>query len=424
MVNRVGVTVFASREHSKRTFGAAGERMTVGLDRGRSKGAALALALACLWAATSDAAANTRACRQLEAELASVGGGGSSKYKKYDAAVARQRDQLDIARRQARRAGCGFSFFGGASECGGINAQIDRMERNLQALERKRRELSGNVDPRRERARILAALEAQGCRDGNRPRGVVVTRDGGTRSLFDQLFGGGAVRRGLPIDEVMPPDGEADTRLSRVLSPDGRIAISGPPGQFRTLCVRTCDGYFFPMSSASSSIDFDRDQKNCESACPGTEMQLYYHLADGEESDAMVAAGSNEPYSALPTAFLYKSASYSRPRQCGCSAPKNFEIVAGEPPSASPAAPVEAADHVPVPSPRPDAGADPETIADAEAGMTAEAIAKLLAKKPETTSAIGKAEPGERRIRVVGPVFLPDPEGAIDLQAPAPKTTR
>lgn len=383
----------------------------------------MALAFACLFAAATDAAANTRVCRQLEAELASAStGGGSAKYKKYDAAVARQRDQLDIARRQARRAGCGFSFFGGASECGSLNAQIDKMERNLQSLESKRRQLAGNVNPRRERARVLAALEANGCREAKRPQAVVVSRDRGTRSLFDQLFGG-QVRQGLPADEVLPPDQDEAGHIRRILHPDGRITIAGPPGEFRTLCVRTCDGYFFPMSSASSSMDFDRDQKNCESACPGTEVKLYYHRAEGEESEAMVAAGSDEPYTSLPSAFLYKSADYSRPQQCGCSAPRNFDIIAGQPPAAEPPAEA-AAELIPAPTPRPDAGADPETLADAEGGMTAEAIRRMLAPKPETTAAIGNGETGERRVRVVGPVFLPDPEGAIDLRAPARRTTR
>jgi hypothetical protein len=32
--------------------------------------------------------------------------------------------------------------------------------------------------------------------------------------------------------------------------------------------------------------------------------------------------------------------------------------------------------------------------------------------------------PGERKVRVVGPVFLPDPEGAIDLRAPDPMKAR
>lgn len=401
--------------------------MTVEREPGRATGAALALALACLLAATSAATANTRVCRQLEAELASAGSGGSAKFRKYDAAVTRQREQLDIARRQARRAGCGFSFFGGAGECGALNAQIDRMERNLQALERTRRELAGNANPRRERASILAALDANGCRSAARPPAAVVSRDGGTRSLFDQLFGA-QVRQGLPAEQPVPAGEEDSAQIRRILRPDGRITIAAPPGEFRTLCVRTCDGYFFPMSSASSSVDFDRDQKNCESACPGTEVKLYYHRAQGEESDAMVSAGANEPYASLPAAFLYKSADYSRPRQCGCSAARNFEIIAGEPPAPQHVAEEikaeEAEALIPVPSPRPDAGADPETLTDAEGGMTADALKGLLAKKPETTAAIGNAEPGERRIRVVGPVFLPDPAGAIDLRAPAQRTTR
>lgn len=397
--------------------------MTVARQPGRAWGAALALAFACLLAATAGADANTRVCRQLEAELASAGNGGSAKYRKYDAAVNRQRDQLDIARRQARRAGCGFSFFGGAGECGALNTQIDKMERNLQALERKRKQLGGSTDPRRERARILAALNTNGCREPNRPSAVVVSRDGGTRSLFDQLFGG-QVRQGLPAEETVRAGEEDDTQIRRILRPDGQITFVAPPGEFRTLCVRTCDGYFFPMSSASSSIDFDRDQKNCESACPGTEVKLYYHRADGEESDAMISVGADEPYSALPTAFLYKSQDYSRPPACGCSASRNFEIIAGEAPVDQPAAEEATEALIPVPSSRPDAGADAETLADAEGGMSAEAVRKLLATKPDTTAAIGKADPAERKIRVVGPVFLPDPAGAIDLRAPAPRTTR
>lgn len=397
--------------------------MTVAREPGRAWGAALALAFACLLAATSGADANTRVCRQLEAELASAGNGGSAKYRKYDAAVNRQRDQLDIARRQARRAGCGFSFFGGAGECGALNTQIDKMERNLQALERKRKQLGGNVEPRRERARILAALNAHGCREPNRPSAVVVSRDGGSRSLFDQLFGG-QVRQGLPAEETVRAGEEDDTQIRRILRPDGHITFAAPPGEYRTLCVRTCDGYFFPMSSASSSIDFDRDQKNCESACPGTEVKLYYHRADGEESDAMISVGDDEPYSSLPSAFLYKSQDYTRPPSCGCSAARNFEIIAGEASAAQPAAEETTETLIPVPAPRPDAGADPKALADAEGGMTTEAVGKLLATKPETTAAIGKTDPAERRIRVVGPVFLPDPAGAIDLRAPAQRTTR
>ena len=111
-----------------------------------------------------------------------------------------------------------------------------------------------------------------------------------------------------PVDDYerqLIEERQRPTSVTRILNPNGEISILGPVGQFRTICVRTCDGYYFPMSPDSSSADFDRDQKNCESACPGTDMQLYYQGAVGEESEAMVSAGTGAPYASLPTAYLY-----------------------------------------------------------------------------------------------------------------------
>ena len=73
-------------------------------------------------ASPSDAmSASSRVCRQLEADLAS-GSGGAAQARKQDAAVARQREQLQLAKRQSRGAGCGFRLFGSsASSCGAIN---------------------------------------------------------------------------------------------------------------------------------------------------------------------------------------------------------------------------------------------------------------------------------------------------------------
>src|SRR4029453_17092613 len=41
---------------------------------------------------------------------------------------------------------------------------------------------------------------------------------------------------------------------------------------------------------------------------------------------------------------------------------------------------------------------------------------------PRTTTKLPPS--GERKVRVVGPVFLPDPEGATGLRAPGPKNAR
>src|SRR4029079_4977015 len=98
---------------------------------------------------------------QLEAELASAGNAGGG-VKRYERAIAGQRDQLAIAHGRAREAGSGFGIFS-PSSCKPINEQIDRMESNLEALERKRAQM-GDDSPHRSRSAILASLDANGCR--------------------------------------------------------------------------------------------------------------------------------------------------------------------------------------------------------------------------------------------------------------------
>jgi hypothetical protein len=379
---------------------------------------AAALLLASLALATPADAAKSRVCRQIEAQLASAegDGGSSAQARKYERAVTAQRDQLSKARARARSSGCGFSLFGGGkSQCSALNAQIDKMERNLNALRRKHGELAGGGGlSRRDRTRLLASLDANGCRDqevaGRRLPPVSATRREG--SLFDQLFGGGIRTNDDPQREA----------LGRPLSEYGD-GIYGPSGNYRTLCVRTCDGYYFPMSGASSGRDFDRDQHNCESMCPGTDIRLYYHDATGQESDQMMSVSTGEPYTALPTAYLYKDINVARPAGCGCNPTKAYEIMAGRS-SSSPVESDASAPRIPMPVSRPDPATDPETLANADGGLDAGAITRILAPKPATTASVSTAESGERKVRVVGPAFLPDQEAVIDLRAPAPKEVR
>jgi hypothetical protein len=198
----------------------------------------------------------------------------------------------------------------------------------------------------------------------------------------------------------------------------GRIRYAAPPGSYRTLCVRTCDGYYFPMSSASSPSDFERDQANCQSSCPGTEVQIYYHRA-GQESEAMRSGLSGQPYADLPTAWLYKQTGTPSPAGCTCGVarndgPRNFSIVAGNPPPPAVSEPV-------MPYSRPDPAADPETLANRNGGLDAEALRRMaVAPKVNKPAVTGE----DRKIRVVGPAFLPDPEAAADLQAPDPTPVR
>ncbi|TGP26539.1 MULTISPECIES: DUF2865 domain-containing protein [unclassified Mesorhizobium] len=387
--------------------------------------AALLAALAASTVAVTEPQAASRMCRQLEAELAAAsgGGGGPGLIRKYDDAIARQREQLAKARGRASDANCGFTLFSrNVGQCAAINASIERMNANLDTLQAKRERLAG-AGTRRDRSRILAALDANGCRDEEiAPRRAPIqeaARDGGNGNLFEQLFG-----RGQETEPLDAPDGSevpSDDFRRIINQPDG---MDLPNGEFHTICVRTCDGYFFPMSNAASYGDFERDQKNCESSCPGTEMQVFYKQGMDDDADNMTSSVTGQPYSELPTAYLYKQANYSRPPQCGCNAQAgNFSIIAGTPPNPEQSQPDGGATpFVPVPAAKPDPGADPETLANAEGGLDRAAIKRLTAKVP--VSPVSALPPEQRKVRVVGPAFLPDPSAAIDLKAQAPKSAR
>ncbi|MGD9784972.1 MAG: DUF2865 domain-containing protein [Hyphomicrobiaceae bacterium] len=78
-----------------------------------------------------------------------------------------------------------------------------------------------------------------------------------------------------------------------------------PFATYRTLCVRLCDGYYFPVSFSTLPNHFQRDADVCQSKCAAP-AQLYYYQNPGGAVDQMVAADTNERYTKLKTAFLYR----------------------------------------------------------------------------------------------------------------------
>jgi hypothetical protein len=270
----------------------------------------VALAAVLSVAGSADAAPGSRICRQLEAELSGGGSRPDAQTRRVDSAIARQRRQIDTLRGQMRDGGCRSSIFGvtGGPSCKAAAGRVSDMERNLRALERQRGQSA--EAQRRPRSTILAALDANDCRVRGRSEARAPEESG----LFARLFGGRVERRDRPGDEAILRDRPSGGRY-------------GPAGRVRTLCVRTCDGYFFPMSASSSARDFSRDQKNCEAACPGAEVEVYHHNLQSEESADMVSASSGKAYTELPTAFAYKQG--ERSESCGCSRARNYEVVGG-----------------------------------------------------------------------------------------------
>jgi hypothetical protein len=74
---------------------------------------------------------------------------------------------------------------------------------------------------------------------------------------------------------------------------------------FRTMCVRLCDGYYFPISFAVTPDRLDRDRNVCASRC-GAQGRLFVHPSLEPSADEMVDL-QGRPYRNLPTAFLYRT---------------------------------------------------------------------------------------------------------------------
>jgi hypothetical protein len=73
---------------------------------------------------------------------------------------------------------------------------------------------------------------------------------------------------------------------------------------YRTLCVRTCDGFYFPVSEGVRRERLRADADTCTQRCDG-DARLFYYPTQGGSPETMVDL-AGQRYSALPSAFLYR----------------------------------------------------------------------------------------------------------------------
>jgi hypothetical protein len=84
-------------------------------------------------------------------------------------------------------------------------------------------------------------------------------------------------------------------------------------GTYRTVCVRLCDGYYWPMSFATSPESFAGDAVACQRSC-NSPARLFVYRNPGEEPEQMVDL-SGRPYARLDSAFRYRT-TYDAACQC------------------------------------------------------------------------------------------------------------
>jgi hypothetical protein len=326
-------------------------------------------------------ASSNPVCVRLQAQLASVDQGAADparadQIKRADEAIAKQQADLDRALSQAHKAGCAgegfFALFSALSpQCGPITSSIQQMRGNLDKLTSDEQQLKGGGSAQdSQRRALIGALAQNNCG----AQYTSAAASSGPANFFDALFGNGT---------VVNPSGDG-----------------APSGTYHTVCVRTCDGYYFPISYSTNATRFADDEKSCQRLCPASEAQLYSFPNPGGDMDQAVSNGG-QLYTALPNAYRYRKEVVN-----GCSCRKAGQSWADALKGADDATTLEQGDIVVTDQnartlsqpPKQGRGAATGTV---PAGHPAPNGPTALAQEPSST-----VEPGKRAVRMVGPPFL------------------
>ncbi|BAM88975.1 conserved exported hypothetical protein [Bradyrhizobium oligotrophicum S58] len=254
-------------------------------------------------------------CPRLEGQLASIdrGGGGDpgreDQIRRYQDAAAKQQGELDRVSMQAKRMGCDspgfFSIFNGRSaECGPVNNQIQQMRANLDQITSNLERLRGGGfggERDNQRRSVLAALGQNNCGPQYQQYANANRGGGGNAggNFLTSLFGGGPDNN--PAASLPPPSAD----------------LAAPQGTYRTVCVRSCDGAYFPISFATVPGRFADDERACKAQCPAADATLFTYRNPGEDMNQAVSV-NGQPYSALANAFKYRTEFNP---SCSCKAP-------------------------------------------------------------------------------------------------------
>ncbi|MCA0424093.1 MAG: DUF2865 domain-containing protein, partial [Proteobacteria bacterium] len=119
-----------------------------------------------------------------------------------------------------------------------------------------------------------------------------------------------------PAASTPAPDGAVQTTAidPAITEPAKPKKALGPfrGGGNQAVCVRTCDGFFFPVNYEGAKSD-DRYAEACANSCPASRTEVYFMPRGGDLRQAATASG--ERYTALDTAFRYRK---ERDASCSC----------------------------------------------------------------------------------------------------------
>lgn len=161
-------------------------------------------------------------------------------------------------------------------QCLDLASQADGARRRMSELDAQRQQMLGSRD-RSYQDDIVRELARNNC---------------GTRYQQE------AAKRSSPFSSLWQDE---DTGPAR-----GNEFGALPFATYRTICVRLCDGYYFPVSFSTLENHFARDIDVCQSKCAAP-AELFYYQNPGEAVEQARSVKNKQPYTSLKTAFLYRN---------------------------------------------------------------------------------------------------------------------
>jgi hypothetical protein len=322
-----------------------------------------------LLAAAGPAEPQSADCARLQQAIAAAGR-SNPQTAQYEAAAQKQRGEIDRTIAYARSIGCQnhkFLFFGSnpPPQCDQINAQLGKMQANLADLQARAGGGEGGRD------QLVARYNAE-C-----------VAPAGPRNIFEALFGGGRQPQDVQTVPVAP---DADAVPDEKTLEGETEARAGS----KAVCVRTCDGSYFPVSYSASGGKLDELQDMCRALCPNAEVALYTYAPASDIDTAVAINGSR--YMDLPNALKYRKA-----LDPTCSCRKRGQSWA-------------------------DALAGAERllggVGKTDIIVTPERSAEMSRPKPDPKAKPGKTPPDAAKAAPPAPALTPDAKAAAQDQAP------
>jgi hypothetical protein len=322
-------------------------------------------------------------CVRLESQLAGLNAGvgdpaRADQIRRTEDAIAKQQADLDRTVGQAHKAGCAgqgfFALFSALSpQCGPITSQIQQMRGSLDRMISDLEQLkNGNTGQEGQRRALIGQLVQNNC---GAQYTTAANSWGGPQGFFDALFGGGTI-----------------------INPGGDGA---PSGTYHTVCVRACDGFYFPISYSTVPGRFPDDARACQRLCPATEAELYSFRNPGENMEQAVSV-AGQSYTALPNAFRYRKEVIA-----GCSCRRPGQSWADALKNADDSTTLESGDIIvtdqnakALSQPKPQ-GKPTSTAGSAQTGS-----GNNPPVTPANATASAASDGGQRAVRTVGPPFL------------------